>query len=205
MAKRVQDYLPAENIVPQAVFSPADTPLSITGLEPGKLLDFVLPAAVVRIFSKDRQQFFRCVQKRCGSSCGLSKLSFKRRRRDNSKLASHSRDLLLGFGGRAPQSSEEFTGIPCLPTTILLVTLPDLSLEPGVLQIQVVFQFVHVHDAGHGNPVLFQDEVLPIEMRSPDHLAEVDPRPSNRYAVHNAFHGLGSLNIGAELINLNQS
>jgi hypothetical protein len=34
--------------------------LSITGLEPGK---FVLPAALARIFSKDRQQFFHCVQK----------------------------------------------------------------------------------------------------------------------------------------------
>jgi len=32
--------------------------------------------------------------------------------------------------------------------------------EPRVLQIQVVFQFVNVHDAGRGNPILFQDEVL---------------------------------------------
>ncbi len=51
MAKRVQDYLLAKNIVPQAVFLLADTPLPITGFEPGKLLDFVLPAAVVRIFN----------------------------------------------------------------------------------------------------------------------------------------------------------
>ncbi len=28
------------------------------------------------------------------------------------------------------------------------------SLESRVLQIQVVFQFVKVHDAGHGNPIL---------------------------------------------------
>jgi hypothetical protein len=32
-----------------------------TGLEADKLLDFVLLAALVRIFSKDRQQFFHCV------------------------------------------------------------------------------------------------------------------------------------------------
>jgi len=63
----VQDYLLAKNIVPQAVFSPADAPLSVPGLEPDKLLDLVLPAAVVRIFSKDRQQFFQCVQQRCVS------------------------------------------------------------------------------------------------------------------------------------------
>jgi len=63
VAKRVQDYRLAKNIVPQEVFSPADTPLFITGLEPGKLIDLVLLAAVVKIFSKDRQQFFHCVQK----------------------------------------------------------------------------------------------------------------------------------------------
>ena len=67
VAKRVQDYRLAKNIVPQAVISPADTPLPITGLEPGKLLDFVLPAAIVRIFLKDCQQFLRCAQKRCVS------------------------------------------------------------------------------------------------------------------------------------------
>jgi len=67
VAKGVQNYLLAKDIVPQAVFSPAETPLSIAGLKPGKLLDFVLPPAVVRIFLKDRQQFLHCVQKGCVS------------------------------------------------------------------------------------------------------------------------------------------
>ena len=50
--------------LPQAIFSPADPPLSFTGFEPGKLLDFVLPSAVVRVFLNDCQQFFQSFEER---------------------------------------------------------------------------------------------------------------------------------------------
>ena len=49
--------------------------------------------------------------------------------KDDPYTSAIRRVLLLGFGGRAPQSSEEFVGIPWLPATILLMILPDLPLE----------------------------------------------------------------------------
>ncbi len=60
----MQDYFLTKDIVPHAVVSPTDSPLSITGLEPDKLLDFVLPTAVVRVLLKNYKQFFECFHER---------------------------------------------------------------------------------------------------------------------------------------------
>jgi hypothetical protein len=42
-----------EYIVAQAKVAPADAPLAFAGLQPCKLFDLVLAAAVVRIFGED--------------------------------------------------------------------------------------------------------------------------------------------------------
>lgn len=64
MTKRVQDYFFAKDVVPQPIFSPANSPLCLAGFEPDELLDVMLPAVVVRVFLKNCQKglerFYEC-------------------------------------------------------------------------------------------------------------------------------------------------
>lgn len=62
MAKGVQyDFFPVD-VVPQTVFSPADSPLPFAGLQPREFLSVVLSASVVWVFSKNSQKIFQRLQ-----------------------------------------------------------------------------------------------------------------------------------------------
>ena len=54
MPERVQyNFIPVD-ILAQAVISPANSPLPLARLQPGKFLDVVLSAPVVRVFCEDQ-------------------------------------------------------------------------------------------------------------------------------------------------------
>ena len=58
----MQDHIVAQNVVAQAVVLPANTPLSFTSFQAGKLFDFVTAGSIVRIGLKDSQQFLEGIQ-----------------------------------------------------------------------------------------------------------------------------------------------
>ena len=60
----------------------------------------------------------------------------------------------------------------------------DLSLALGVAQFQVVFKFIGVHDANDGNAILFEDEVLIVEVSTLGQLAEVNAGFGDREAIN---------------------
>ena len=64
--------------------------------------------------------------------------------------------------------------------TLLFLTSSNLFLESGVPQVQVVFHLVGIHDARHRNPVLLQNEVLPVHVNTPNYLSQVDSRSGDR-------------------------
>jgi hypothetical protein len=96
--------------------------------------------------------------------------------------------LFFCFSDWPPKFSQELAGFARLSSTILGVTLPDLLLETGIAKFQIIFQIVYVHDANDRNAVFFKDEVLPVNVRSADNLAEVDAGSSERNSMDYAFH-----------------
>jgi hypothetical protein len=56
---------------------------------------------------------------------------------------------------------------PAFTSEILLAPLSDNGADLRVLELEVVLEFIYVHNAGNGDPVPLQNEVL---------LVEVDPR-----------------------------
>ena len=59
---------------------------------------------------------------------------------------------------------KQILGGPGAASANIQVALPDLCLDFGVAQFQVIFKFIGVHDANDGDTILFQDEVLIVEM-----------------------------------------
>ncbi len=107
MAEQMKHDIRSKNVVPKTVLAPANAPLAFSRFDTDKFLDFVPPAAVHRVFHQDRQEFVERFQERSVSLGRLPELSLKRRSRENSKVASHLSDSLLGFGGRTAESGEE--------------------------------------------------------------------------------------------------
>jgi hypothetical protein len=51
-----------------------------------------------------------------------------------------------------------------LPNSVLLLTLANMRADLRVLELEVVLEFVAVHDARRGDPILLQNQVLLIEV-----------------------------------------
>jgi hypothetical protein len=126
MAKRMEDHLGVEDVIAQAILSPANTPLSLPRSYFHQLLDLMLTAAIVRVLLKNCLQLFEGSQQLYVSLGDFSEFAFKGRGCDNSELTVHPRDSLLGSGGCAAQFGEEFPGIARLPAAVFALALADL-------------------------------------------------------------------------------
>ena len=72
--------------------------------------------------------------------------------------------------------SEESTRRPAFAGEVLTIALPDVSANLRIAQLEVVLELVDVHDAGDGNAIFLEDEVLLVETNPLDHGAKVDAR-----------------------------
>ena len=95
-------------------------------------------------------------------------------------MVRHARVSFSRVGAGTAQFGKERVGIAAFAVAILFLASSNLLLESGVPQIQVVFHLVGIHDARHGNSVLLQDEVLPIDVNATGHLSQVDSRSGDR-------------------------
>jgi len=65
---------------------------------------------------------------------------------------------------------------PAFAGEVLTIALPDVSANLRIAQLEVVLELVDVHDAGDGDAIFLEDEVLLVETNPPDHGAKVDAR-----------------------------
>ena len=79
----------------------------------------------------------------------------------------------LGFFASRFELCEELLSRAALPGKILLITPPNVVSDPWVLELQVILELVNVHDGGNGDAVLFEDEVLLVEVDPLDQGSEI--------------------------------
>jgi hypothetical protein len=87
--------------------------------------------------------------------------------------------------------AELFEG-PTLPGEVLLVALSDMFADLGILQFEVVLELVDVHEPSDGDTVLFEDDILLVEMDALDHRAEVNSGLGERQTLNDDRTTLGS-------------
>jgi hypothetical protein len=86
--------------------------------------------------------------------------------------------------------------------TDVSVAALNLPVDFRVAKFQIVFQLFGVHDTDDRNPVLFQDEILPANVGTLGHLAEIDPSLADWQAI-DRNNGSFSQRL-CSLINLNR-
>jgi hypothetical protein len=74
--------------------------------------------------------------------------------------------------------------------------LAYLGLNFRVSQLEVVLQFIGVHDADHRDTIFLQDKVLIVEVGTFGQLAEIDAGFGDRHAVQ---HDSGRFSQGISL------
>lgn len=99
----------------------------------------------------------------------------------------HAGALFLLFPGLAPELSEQVIERSCFTPKVLSIPLGNLLLEFRVLQLQVVFEFVGIHDASDGNAILLEDDILFIQMNLPYHLTKIDAGFGERKSINCGF------------------
>ena len=72
---------------------------------------------------------------------------------------------------------------------VIFVALADLVADAGVPQLKVVLQLVGVEDTDDGDAVLFQDEVLLVDVRPLRNLAEVHAGFGDGESMDHCFFG----------------
>ncbi len=90
MAERVHYDVRSEDVVPQTVLAPTDSPLPLAGPEAGKFLDRVPAASIVWIFGKDGQQLLQGAHQNLIAFRGPPKIAFERRRGEDAKSRGHA-------------------------------------------------------------------------------------------------------------------
>jgi len=90
MAERVHYDVRSDDVVPQTVLAPADSPLPLAGPEARQFFDRMLAASIVRIFGKDGQQLLQCAHQNLIAFRGPPKIAFERRRGEEAKSSGHA-------------------------------------------------------------------------------------------------------------------
>jgi hypothetical protein len=75
--ERVQDHIASKNVIPEPVFFPADSPLPFARFACGEFLDLMLPTEVVRIATKNGQQFLHRVHYRDAATRDCAEVAFE--------------------------------------------------------------------------------------------------------------------------------
>jgi hypothetical protein len=69
---------------------------------------------------------------------------------------------------------EELPGWSALAREVFLVALSDMLADLRVLQFEVILELVDVHEPGHWDTILFEDDILLVEVDALDDRTEVD-------------------------------
>jgi len=69
---------------------------------------------------------------------------------------------------------EEFLGRAALAGEVLLAALSDVLADLRVPKLKVVLELMNVHDTGDGDAVLFEDDVLLVQVNSFDQGTKID-------------------------------
>jgi hypothetical protein len=93
--ERVQHNFTFEDVVAEAIFPPADAPLTFARLQSRKLFDMMPATAVLRIFAEDCDQFFEDRDEFDFPARSFSEFAFKRRGADHAERSRHARGYLI--------------------------------------------------------------------------------------------------------------
>jgi hypothetical protein len=77
MAERVQDHIVSKDVVTQPVYLPADSPLPFARFVSGELRNLMLPASILWISAKNRQQTVHRVHHRRTAMRDFAKIPFE--------------------------------------------------------------------------------------------------------------------------------
>jgi hypothetical protein len=79
---------------------------------------------------------------------------------------------------------EEFFGRSDVAGNVVSVALGDEFLDRGILEFQIIFKLVCVHEADDRNTVLLKNKVLMVEVGAFGQLAKVDACLGDRDVIN---------------------
>jgi hypothetical protein len=162
----------------------ADPILAIVLFDIPKLLDGITPALVIRVLTEDTKGFgiefgklgvFR--EKGAVESLESGYGADGKRRHTLSPPAASRFPLLLGFG------NEIFCG-ETFPLPVLFRACGNVSLHLRVLELEVVLELFGIHKGRDRDTVLFQDDILLVEVYLFDHGTKVDAGFGKRHMTY---------------------